>query len=98
MESATSHVIKAIQLAIAHGPVCEERGIAAAAGAQNSVCSFHIEERFLLTGKAGIRQILCSGTRAHGDGKTILPGFALQRPIGRGDRMGNVVRPIPAQE
>ena len=64
---------------IGDGPVVEERGVDLVDAGDDVVESAHVEERLLLTGERGFREIFRSRRRAHGHGNVLavaqtLPG------------------------
>ncbi len=60
-------VVEAARLAVADRPVGEKRGEATAAGVEQGVGTADVQERLLLAGEAGIRQVLGRGAGAYGD-------------------------------
>ena len=63
-------VVIAVELAVGDSPVSEQRGVTAAAGRQQGRLAVHVEEGFLLTGKAGLGQVFggSAGAHRHRDG------------------------------
>ena len=57
---------KALVHAVADGAVVVQRGKHLFDFVQHRVNTRHIQKRFLLTGKRGIRQVFCSGRRPNG--------------------------------
>ena len=55
-------MFETLLLTICDSAVCKERSVAPAAGSQQLVAAPYVKKRFLLTGKARLRQIL--GSRA----------------------------------
>ena len=85
-------VVEALDLAVADGPVGEQRGVAAAAGVQQFPLARDVQEGLLLPGEARVRQVLGRRAAAHRHGEPVHAGAA--RPAsGSAARMASAMSP-----
>ena len=78
-DSATSACAEALVHAVGDGPVVVQRGEHVLDGRQQVVDAVDVEERLLLTGERGVRQILRGRRRAHRERQIGRPAVATAR-------------------
>ena len=77
-DSATCVVLEALVHAIGDRAIVEERGEHFVDALEQRIAAAHVEERFLLAGERGVRQILGGRRGAHGDGDLAPAAHALE--------------------
>jgi hypothetical protein len=87
-------MVKAFFLAIANGPVGEQRSITSLAGVQHLFVSRDVEEGLLLASETGLRQVLRSGAAPHRHCDTIGVVLPTQFTITISDCFSDLLRKV----
>ena len=85
-------MLEAVMHAIGDRAIVVERGEDFLDLVQHVVDAGDVEERFLLAGERGVRQIFGGGGRAHGDGDVVGAGVLAELRVGLADRLVEIGR------
>jgi hypothetical protein len=82
-------VVEPLVLPVADRPVREQRGVAALAGVQQRLFPGDVEEGLLLTGEAGLGQVLGRGAAPHRHIRAVALQAGSELPVGLPDRLSD---------